>query len=295
METIKVGFRFCPTDEELINYFLKNKIQGKPWLVDDTIREVSICSCEPASLPALSMIKSKDHVWYFLSPKEYKSPKKSQTKRTTPSGFWKSTGKDRKVRGDKRRNGVVIGNKKTLVYHEGKSSNAVPTPWVMHEYHITSLPPADQSYVICKIFYKGNVRDIPSGSNSKEASQYLVLNDSNSVGATNTPPQVEQAGQENLSGFSMNGVTMLMNEQEDLCAWDALCPIPNTLFIDNNDNTNVQLQAPCLAQDNDEDLGVLTHIESLFTDHQEFLMQENSEENMINGLAYYSRDILCGL
>lgn len=46
-----MGFRFSPTDEELINYFLKNKIQGKPWLVDDTIREVSICSYEPASLP----------------------------------------------------------------------------------------------------------------------------------------------------------------------------------------------------------------------------------------------------
>ena len=46
-----MGFRFCPTDEELINYFLKNKILGKPWLVDDKIREVSICSYEPASLP----------------------------------------------------------------------------------------------------------------------------------------------------------------------------------------------------------------------------------------------------
>lgn len=95
-------------------------------------------------IAALSMIKSKDLVWYFLSPKEYKSPKKSLTKRTTPSGFWKSTGKDRKIKEDKRRDGVVIGIKKTLVYHEGKSSNAVPTPWIMHEYHITCLPLADQ-------------------------------------------------------------------------------------------------------------------------------------------------------
>ncbi|KAG2330962.1 hypothetical protein Bca52824_002142 [Brassica carinata] len=251
MEASKVGFRFCPTDEELINYFLKNKIQGKPWLVDDTIREVSICSYEPASLPALSMIKSKDPIWYFLSPKEYTSPKKSLTKRTTPSGFWKSTGKDRKVKEEKRRNGVVIGVKKTLVYHEGKSSNAVPTPWIMHEYHITCLP---------------------------------------------LPDQVEQVCQESLSGFSANDVTMLMNEQENLCFWDALCPIPDTLFTDNNDNTNVQLQAPCLAQGDDEDLGAFTHIESLFTDHPEFITQENSEEYMINCLAYYSREIvLCGL
>ncbi|CDY59815.1 BnaA09g51630D [Brassica napus] len=261
METSNVGFRFCPTDEELINYFLKNKILGKPWLVDDKIREVSICSYEPASLPALSMIKSKDLVWYFLSPKEYKSPKKSLTKRTTPSGFWKSTGKDRKIKEDKRRDGVVIGIKKTLVYHEGKSSNAVPTPWIMHEYHITCLPLADQStYVICKLFYKGNVGDIPSGSNSTKPSHYLVISDSNTVEATNTPPQVEQAGQESLSGFSVNDVTMLMNEQEDLSPWDTLCPIPNTLFIDNNDNTK---------------------IESLLADHQEFITQENFEEYML--------------
>lgn len=79
-------------------------------------------------IAALSTIKSKYHVWYFLSPKEYTSTKKNVTKRTTPSGFWKSTGNDRNVRKDKRKNGVVIGTKKTLVYHEGKSSSAVRTP-----------------------------------------------------------------------------------------------------------------------------------------------------------------------
>lgn len=94
-------------------------------------------------IAALSMIKSKDLVWYFISPKEYTSPKKNVRKRTTPSGFWKATGKDRNVKEDKRRNSVVIGIKKTLVYYEHKSSNAVRTPWTMHEYHITCLPLLD--------------------------------------------------------------------------------------------------------------------------------------------------------
>ncbi|KAG2330965.1 hypothetical protein Bca52824_002145 [Brassica carinata] len=263
METSKVGFRFCPTDVELIKYYLKNKIQGKSWLVDDTIREVKICSYKPASLPALSMIKSKDLVWYFISPKEYTSPKKNVRKRTTPSGFWKATGKDRNVKEDKRRNSVVIGIKKTLVYYEHKSSNAVRTPWTMHEYHITCLPLLDgRTYVICKIFYKGNVEDIQSGS---------------IVGAANTPPLVEQTGEENISGFS---VTMLMNKKEDICPWDVLYPIPN-----------MQLQAPFLVQDDDDFLGALTHVnrkhvDFLFTDDQELIVtQENCEEYMLKWLC----------
>ncbi|KAG2330969.1 hypothetical protein Bca52824_002149 [Brassica carinata] len=73
---------------------------------------------------ALSMFKSKELVWYFISPKEYTSPKNKLMKRTTPSGYWKSMGKDRKVK----------EYKKTLVYHEGNSSNLVWTPWTMHEY-----------------------------------------------------------------------------------------------------------------------------------------------------------------
>ncbi|KAG2330964.1 hypothetical protein Bca52824_002144 [Brassica carinata] len=232
----------------------------------------------------LSMIKSKDHVWYFLPPKEYTSTKKNVMKRTTPSGFWKSTGNDRNVRKDKRRNGVVIGTKKTLVYHEGKSSSAVRSPWTMHEYNITCLPLVDQrTYVICKIFYKGNAGDIPSSINSSEPSHSLVIDDSNIVGAANTPPLGDQAGEESLYGFSVNDVTMITEKQEHLCPWDALCSIPNTLSIDNNDNPNGQLQAPCLARDDDGFLGGLTHVnrkhvEFLFIYDQELTTEENSRE-----------------
>lgn len=90
-------------------------------------------------IAALSKLESKDLIWYFFSPKEYTSAKKNVTKRTTPSGYWKATGVDRKIK-DMRGNGVEIGIKKTLVYYEGRVPNGVWTPWVMHEYHITSLP-----------------------------------------------------------------------------------------------------------------------------------------------------------
>ncbi|CAH2072099.1 unnamed protein product [Thlaspi arvense] len=246
METKIVGYRFYPTGEELINHYLKNKIMGRTWLVDDVIGEINISSYEPESLPPLSKIKSKDHTWFFFSRKEYTSAKKKTFKRTTRYGYWKATGKDRTIfKENDRRNGIEIGIKKTFVYHQGKVSSGIRTPWVMHEYHITCLPLHQRTYVICKIIYKGDVGDIPSGSNSSHS---LVFDDSNTVGAISTQPELvlEQPGEESSTGLSVNDLTMLMNEQEDLCTWDVLDLEPNTFFTDNNNynNPNVQPQTP---------------------------------------------------
>lgn len=43
------GFRFHPTDEELITYYLKRKVEGKPMRFD-VIREVNIYKHEPSDL-----------------------------------------------------------------------------------------------------------------------------------------------------------------------------------------------------------------------------------------------------
>lgn len=47
----KPGFRFHPTDEELINDYLRNKILGKTWLVEDVINEINVYDHDPKSLP----------------------------------------------------------------------------------------------------------------------------------------------------------------------------------------------------------------------------------------------------
>ncbi|KAJ3693066.1 hypothetical protein LUZ60_012161 [Juncus effusus] len=145
------GFRFHPTDDELVTYYLKRKILNKPLLID-AIGEVDLYKSEPWDLPAKSKIKSRDLEWYFFSPLDRKqSNNRLRTNRGTEMGYWKTTGKDREVR----HGGKVVGMKKTLVYHQGRAPRGKRTNWVMHEYRLDgSDGVVEESYVVCRIFQK---------------------------------------------------------------------------------------------------------------------------------------------
>jgi hypothetical protein len=48
---LPVGFRFHPTDEELVSHYLKGKITGQINSEAEVIPEIDICKCEPWDLP----------------------------------------------------------------------------------------------------------------------------------------------------------------------------------------------------------------------------------------------------
>ncbi|RZC70193.1 hypothetical protein C5167_033338 [Papaver somniferum] len=132
------GFRFHPTDEELVAYYLKRKINGRK-IELEIIPEVDLYKCEPWELPEKSFLPSKDLEWYFFSPRDRKYPNGSRTNRATQAGYWKATGKDRKVNSKTR----AVGMKKTLVYYRGRAPHGTRTDW--------------DAYALCRIFKKSAV------------------------------------------------------------------------------------------------------------------------------------------
>ncbi|KAG6594786.1 NAC domain-containing protein 37, partial [Cucurbita argyrosperma subsp. sororia] len=147
------GFRFHPTDEELVGYYLRKKVASQK--IDlDVIKDIDLYRIEPWDLQEKCWIGYEEqNEWYFFSHKDKKYPTGTRTNRATLAGFWKATGRDKAVY-DKNK---LIGMRKTLVFYRGRAPNGQKTDWIMHEYRLESDengPPQEEGWVVCRAFKK---------------------------------------------------------------------------------------------------------------------------------------------
>ncbi|KAL6546987.1 hypothetical protein OROMI_022708 [Orobanche minor] len=125
------GFRFHPTDEELVGFYLRRKVENKPISIE-LIKQADIYKYDPWDLPKSKNVGEKDKEWYFFCKRGRKYKNSVRPNRVTGSGFWKATGIDRPIYSGR----DCIGLKKSLVFYRGSAGKGTKTEWMMHEFRM---------------------------------------------------------------------------------------------------------------------------------------------------------------
>ncbi|KAI3786772.1 hypothetical protein L1987_40718 [Smallanthus sonchifolius] len=155
-DMVMPGFRFHPTEEELVEFYLRRKVEGKKFNVE-LITFLDLYRYDPWELPALAAIGEKE--WFFYVPRDRKYRNGDRPNRVTTSGYWKATGADRMIKTDNFRS---IGLKKTLVFYSGKAPKGIRSSWIMNEYRLPQheferLQKAEIS--LCRVYKRTGVED----------------------------------------------------------------------------------------------------------------------------------------
>ncbi|WCJ36493.1 NAC domain-containing protein 7 [Euphorbia peplus] len=261
------GFRFHPTDEELVDYYLRKKIHARR--IDlDVIKDVDLYKIEPWDLQDIcSIIGSEDqNEWYFFSHKDKKYPTGTRTNRATTAGFWKATGRDKSIYSKN----DLIGMRKTLVFYKGRAPNGQKSDWIMHEYrletHENGTTPQEEGWVVCRVFKKKptafrrvTTHEPESSSSWYDDHQPSFINDQQDSPHQNSHPHDRHLGynqHHHLSNYACKKELNLHYHHQNYFLQLPLLQSPNkhlttTYGLDINQSTT--LQSPSFTPQQEED------------------------------------------
>ncbi|KAJ9177823.1 hypothetical protein P3X46_012995 [Hevea brasiliensis] len=143
------GFRFCPTDQELVLHFLYRKASLLP--SHEIIPDLHhLHPLDPWNLHGKAL--SSGNQWYFFAHMmEFESQQQ-----VTENGLWKQLDVQQPIFSD---SGNKIGIKNYLVYYIGQHPAAIETNWMMHQYHLcnSSSPKRIRKsdyhkWVLCRVY-----------------------------------------------------------------------------------------------------------------------------------------------
>ncbi|KAL0728296.1 hypothetical protein Bca4012_024389 [Brassica carinata] len=235
------GFRFRPTDEELISYYLKRKVQGKP-LALDLIGEVDVYKQEdPSHLPVdgvnycfqeQSKMKTKDREWYFFTTLERHEKRGCIKRATTKGGYWCESGLEKEIKRGGGDDVQVVGKVRKFVFNTGgRPPYSQPTNWVIHEYHLVDndgLGLKTDAYVLCRLSNNSENINAPFSEQEWDDVSGRALVPS-LVLANETIQQESDSGSKNL--FDLNELSREsdMNEDPKTVDQDDACLLPCVL------------------------------------------------------------------
>ncbi|CAL5064058.1 unnamed protein product [Urochloa decumbens] len=176
-----IGFRFKPKDEELVEYYLLPRLQGRPTVPNDSVVEANVYACHPDTLTNEHRSGGQEE-WYFLSPRSrmYGNGVRPARKTRDGRGRWKASTATKEVAEEVLCNGIKFC-RSVLNYFEGNPKKEARTKWIMleltvPEYEIKLDKPGAKNmldeFVMCKIYVspqhkkKGDADDEEEGTSS---------------------------------------------------------------------------------------------------------------------------------
>ncbi|KAK8916678.1 NAC domain-containing protein 18 [Platanthera zijinensis] len=161
------GFRFQPTDEELVVQYLRRKALSFP-LPAGIIPEIELEKLDnPWDLP--SGFGGEKYFFYLRDGKRNRVYSHERS-----SGYWKATGKEKQVTAASWGNNELVGSKKVMVFHSGKPPRGSKTDWIMHEYsllnsnHAQAMVDSGKEWVVCRIFAKRRIVRVRAGRHEEK-------------------------------------------------------------------------------------------------------------------------------
>ncbi|CAN0879391.1 NAC domain-containing protein 90 [Linum grandiflorum] len=112
------GFRFYPTEEELISFYLHHKLESRGQ--HRSAEKLSVDSSDHRNRPA----SVEEEQWFFFRRMQEREGRGGRPKRVAGCGYWKATGSLGYVYSSGR---SCIGEKRTMVFYNGKAPNGRKT------------------------------------------------------------------------------------------------------------------------------------------------------------------------
>ncbi|KAK3035930.1 hypothetical protein RJ639_031353 [Escallonia herrerae] len=135
------GFRFSPSDSQLIEHYLLNKIMGRELPSDYITYNAHLYEHHPAAQAAIDIsaracrLEDKNAAYFFTHSKPSLIQK---------NGYWKASAEDVQIENNENQ---IVGFKRTLVFYQGKVAEGERTHWTVLEYRVNpkAIPNLDSS------------------------------------------------------------------------------------------------------------------------------------------------------